>query len=279
MVATRGEAYLSKGEPSKDKNINNIRESLHEKRFTKKYNLIIFIKMPRRRNQKKNARRKRNNVPRSRMLALGPTYPNGLIAKHKYTEATVLQGSYTQGDIPSTAMYSFRCASMFDPDRAAGGHQPLFYDEMSLIYNQYRVLGARARIRYVNMSDEPVIVFGAHLGAPLGAGWEADSLLERKDIKSRILSAKTGGKNVATINLYYSPSKFYNQSKAHLRNDKDLVGSHDGNVVPAKTSFFEIGMAQVSTDLGDQDAHKVKIFIEIEYTAFWNDRKLKISGS
>lgn len=232
---------------------------------------------PRKQNRKKGRRKARKANPR--MLSLGPTYPNGIIAKHKYTEAMVLQGSYTQTDIPSTAMYSFRAGSMFDPDRTSTGHQPLFYDEMALIYEQYRILGAKARIRFVNMSDEPVIVFGAHLGAPLGAGWQADNLLERKDIKSQILSAKTGGKNLATINLFYSPSKFYKQSKENLRNDPDLRGKWDGTVLPTKTSFFELGMAQVSSDLGGSDAHKVKCYIEIEYTAFWNDRKLKIAGS
>lgn len=235
--------------------------------------------MPRRKNNNRKRRpaRKKASVPR--MLALGPTYPNGLIAKHKYTTAMVLQGSYTQTDVPSTAMYSFRSASMFDPDRTGTGHQPLFYDEMALIYEQYRVLGAKARIRFVNMSDEPIVIFGAHLGAPLGAGWQADALLERKDINSKILSAKTGGKNVANINLFYSPSKFYNQSKETLKNDPDLRGKWDGTTLPVKTSFFELGMAQVSSDLGGSDAHKVKCFVEIEYTAFWNDRKLKIAGS
>lgn len=235
--------------------------------------------MPRRYNRNRKRRPRRRKVSKPRMLSLGPTYPNGLIAKHKYSEATVLQGSYTTSDVPSTQMYSFRCANMFDPDRAAGGHQPLFYDEMAIIYNQYRVLGAKCKIRFVNLSDEPVICFGAHLGAPLGAGWEPDSLLERKDIRSRILSSKTGGKNVATINLFYSPSKFYSQSKAQLKNDSDLVSKADGSSLASKTSFFEMGMAQVSTDLGGSDAHKVKIYIEIEYLAFWNDRTLKITGS
>jgi hypothetical protein len=235
--------------------------------------------MARRYRKKNNRRRRRKPSTKPRMLSLGPTYPNGIIAKHKYTEATVLQGSYTQTDMPSTAMYSFRCANMFDPDRAAGGHQPLFYDEMAVIYNQYRVLGAKCKIRFVNLSDEPIIVFGAHLGAPLGAGWQPDSLLERKDIRSRILSAKSGGKNVATMNLFYSPSKFYRQSKANLKNDSELISKSDGSALASKTSFFEMGAVQVSSDLGGSDPHSVKIFVEIDYIAFWNDRTLKITGS
>ena len=237
--------------------------------------------MPRRKNIKRR-RPRRRRVPKSvpRNLSLGPTYPNGIIAKHKYNMNKTLSATYVNGDIPGTALQSFRTASLFDPDRTGVGHQPLFFDEMAAIYNQYRVLGAKCRVRFVNMANEPVIVFGAHLGAPLGTGWNPSQLMERKDVKSQFLSPmNAGGKNQTTMNLFYSPSKFYKQRKENLRADNALVGNGVGDVVPSKMTYFEVALAQVDTTLGDQENHKVKIFVEIEYTAFWNDRKLQTHDS
>lgn len=236
--------------------------------------------MPRRRTtrKKRNPRRKRSTTPR--LLSLGPTYPNGLVAKHKYTMNKTLSGTYTTSDIPGTALQSFRTASLFDPDRTGSGHQPLFFDEMGAIYKQYRILGAKCKVRFVNMCNEPIVVFGAHLGAPLGTGWSPANLMERKDVKSRILSPmNAGGRNITTMNLYYSPSKFYKQSKSQLRADNSLVGNDVGDVVPSKATYFEIACAQVDTALGSSENHAVKIYVEIEYTAFWNDRKLNTNDS
>ena len=239
--------------------------------------------MPRRKqNNKKTTRRNRRRVPKSvpRNLSLGPTYPNGLIAKHKYTMNKTLQATYVAGDIPGTALQSFRTASLFDPDRTGTGHQPLFFDEMAAIYKQYRILGAKCRVRFVNMSNEPIIVFGAHLGAPLGAGWNPSQLMERRDVKSQFLSPmNAGGKNQTIMNLFYSPSKFYKQRKENLRADNSLVGNDVGDVVPSKMTYFEVAVAQVDTSLGASANHAVKIYVDIEYTAFWNDRKLNTNDS
>lgn len=236
--------------------------------------------MPRQRKPRSKPRRRRRPTSKPNLLSLGPTFPNGLIAKHKYTDQLTLSANYTTGDIPGTALQSIRTASLFDPDRTNTGHQPLFYDEMALVYNQYRVLGAKIRLRFVNLCEEPVIIVGGHLGAPLGVGWNPHHLMERKDIKSRILSPMSaGGKNQTTMTLFYSPSKFYKQSKENLQNDNALVGKFDGSVVPAKMSYFEFGCAQVDTGAGGSADHKVKVYIDIEYTAFWNDRKLKLSAS
>lgn len=233
--------------------------------------------------KKGKGKRNRKAKARSRkpmLLSLGPTYPNGLIAKHKYSQSKVLSATYVNTDIPGTALQSFRTASLFDPDRTGTGHQPLFFDEMAAIYNQYRVLGAKCRVRFVNMSNEPVVVFGAHLGAPLGTGWSPDQLMERKDVRSQFLSPmNAGGKNQTTMQLFYSPSKFYKQTKTNLRNDNSLVGNGVGDVVPSKATYFEVAIAQVDSTLGSQENHKVKIYVDIEYTAFWNDRKLNTNDS
>lgn len=226
--------------------------------------------MPRRkRNTKKNRKKTR---PLRRLLSLGPTYPNALVAKHRYTEDFPLSATYTQGDIPASAKHSFRTAFLFDPDHSGTGHQPLFYDQMNAIYNKYRVLGSVIKVKFINVSSEPVQVFLRHSSGTLGAGWDPDKLRER-GTKHRILSAKEAGGNTCTLTSYYSPSKFYGQSKASVRSDADLADDTDAGTRPLKMSYWECLCAQVDTALGGSEDHKVKCMIEINYTAMWNDIK------
>jgi hypothetical protein len=44
-------------------------------------------------------------------------------------------------------------------------------------------------------------------------------------------------------------------------------------------TYFEFGVAQVDSSVGGSTEHKVKVYVDIEYTAFWNDRKLKLTAS
>ena len=224
--------------------------------------------MPRK-SKAKNNRKKR---PLRRLLSLGPTYPNCLVAKHRYTEDFFLTGGYTNADIPASAKHAFRTASMYDPDKTGTGHQPLFFDQMNEIYNKYRVLGSVIKVKFINCSAEPVQVFLRHSSGTLGSGWDTDKLRER-GTKHRILSSKDAGGNSCTLTSYYSPSQFYGQSKASIRNDAELGHDIEAGNVPIKMTYWEVLAAQVDTQLGGSDDHRVKVMIEINYTAMWNDRK------
>lgn len=46
--------------------------------------------------------------------------------------------------------YTFRGNSCFDPDYTSGGHQPQYYDQMSLLYTRYRVYGSRIAVAGIN---------------------------------------------------------------------------------------------------------------------------------
>ena len=224
--------------------------------------------MPRK-SKAKNSRRKK---PLRRLLSLGPTYPNCLVAKHRYTEDLFLSGGYTNQDIPASAKHAFRTASMYDPDHTTTGHQPLFFDQMNAIYNKYRVLGSVIKVKFINCSSEPVQVFLRHSSGTLGAGWDTDKLRER-GTTPRILSSKDAGGNSCTLTSYYSPSQFYGQSKKSIRNDAELGHDLDAGLAPLKMTYWELLCAQIDTTLGGSDDHRVKCIVEINYTAMWNDIK------
>lgn len=60
----------------------------------------------------------------------------------RYSDAYVLQST---GALPLTT-YSLQPNNLFDVDVTAAGHQPLYFDQLSAIYNNYRVRSAKARV-------------------------------------------------------------------------------------------------------------------------------------
>lgn len=93
--------------------------------------------------KKKAVARKKAVVPRN-MVALGKGFPKKLTVTHKYVENISAGFTSTAG---SLATYSFRLNSLFDPNETGTGHQPMYFDQVSALYNHYHVIGAKAVIK------------------------------------------------------------------------------------------------------------------------------------
>lgn len=66
-------------------------------------------------------------------------FPNSIITKLRYGSLIQLNST----TITPLARHLFRCNSCFDPDFTGVGHQPLYYDSYTAIYDQYVVIGAK----------------------------------------------------------------------------------------------------------------------------------------
>lgn len=114
------------------------------------YNFIFSVKniMPRktfykRKNRKMNKKkfyRKRKTVNVNKALA---PIAQRFITKMKYAEDV---------SISSTGLYQFNLNSIFDPNRTGIGHQPYGHDQLSPLYNRYRVISCGWRCSAVSSS-------------------------------------------------------------------------------------------------------------------------------
>lgn len=57
----------------------------------------------------------------------------------------------------SAAQNVFRLNSLFDPDFTGTGHQPLYYDQLSVIYAYYRVRYAKLHVMFLPLTDDTEI--------------------------------------------------------------------------------------------------------------------------
>ncbi len=105
-------------------------------------------------------RTKKNRNPVGKISTLMPqtsTLNVGFPLNYKCKLRYVDNRNFT---VASGAIWRLRLNSLFDPDFTYTGHQPMFYDQLSIIYNEYLVTSANISFtcNQDNSTDYPSIV-------------------------------------------------------------------------------------------------------------------------
>jgi len=86
-------------------------------------------------------------VPRNlNTVVAGQGFPKKMIMTHKYSELYNLSSV-----LGAQTNHNIRCNGMYDPFASGAGHQPMYFDQMSALYNHYTVIGSK--ITYTISSD------------------------------------------------------------------------------------------------------------------------------
>lgn len=92
--------------------------------------------------KKSTIKRKRYNKPRLyRSVKTGLGFPAKITMTHRYFETIDINS--VSG---STAQCQFRANGIFDPNYTGVGHQPLYYDQMTALYNHWTVIGSKITV-------------------------------------------------------------------------------------------------------------------------------------
>ena len=156
-------------------------------------------------------RYRRMRVPRNR-IPLG--FPKSTVAKLRYTEQILLN--------PATAstidFNRFRIMSPNDPQHATGGHQPLFWDQFTVGYNHYTVLGARITVKPMPSSvTSPLGTWGIYVDDNATQDYTSVPQLVESN-QSRNAWANLTVSNYANKSLRknFSTSRFFHVNKGAL---------------------------------------------------------------
>lgn len=90
--------------------------------------------------QKKTYEKKPTKTVITRVIGI----PDVAVTRLQYNDVISLTGT--------TAQYTFRANSLFDPDFTGTGHQPTYFDQYIASYERYRVVGCSIAISVVNRS-------------------------------------------------------------------------------------------------------------------------------
>lgn len=183
--------------------------------------------------------------------------------KHKYVETIDLT------DTGGAQNYQYSCNGMYDPNITGVGHQPMYFDQCTALYNHYTVIGSKIKWTVIPAGttvQEPYRII-TWINDDSTTTGNVNALAENKFAKVRLC---TGGVNPSKITLTqkWSAKKFFGNVMA---NDQ-LKG--DSSTNPAEQSYFQVtfrSMDGVSTV-------QIWLQVEIEYIAIWRELR-EIAGS
>ncbi|AWW06122.1 MAG: capsid protein [Cressdnaviricota sp.] len=203
---------------------------------------------------------KRSSTVRSKVnVKAGLGFPKRIQMTHKYVEGISLTS--TAGVI---SKYNWSCNGMFDPNTTGTGHQPLYFDQMSALYNHYTVIGSKIKIVCTSGTVNAAPFFiGAFLDDDASSTNITDisGLAEQSTGSYRMLAP--GATQTIVFNKKWSAKKTFGGSV--LANDS-LQGTSSTN--PLEQTHYLIALQGANAS-----SPSANFQVEIEYIAIWDELK------
>lgn len=187
-------------------------------------------------------------------------FPKELRMKHRYCETFNFAG--TAGAINNQ---TFSCNGMYDPNTTGAGHQPMYFDQLSAIYNHYTVLASKITISAV-IAD--TVINPVHLVCYVND----DSTLTPASIQARMEQSTArfttvlpSGNGRAVLTNRWSATQNFGPGAI---SDPNLQG--DATTNPTEQQFYTISgqVADLVSSWGISG-----VYVVIEYDAIWQELK------
>lgn len=165
---------------------------------------------------------------------------------------------------------SFRANSVYDPDQSSGGHQPMSYDQWSIFYPSWSVVGSKISVKLLSTagSVEVPCIFGVALNnaTTLPSSWTQENLLEQPDVSWKLIPG-SGISNPLRVGLKYSAKKWWGINA--ITDNDELWGSTNGN--PAYQTYYNIFAAAAD---GGSNVSALYGIVTIDYLVLFRNPNL-----
>jgi len=241
---------------------------------------------PQRKKPVKRSVRNHNQKSSRALAASAPTHKSGLEAKGDllyrvplFPVSTMRSLFYYDYDLGSSSVagvptnYFFCANGMFDPNTTGTGHQPMGFDQMMLMYNQYTVLSSKISVTIYNTTSSVAVRVGVYLTPDATAGTDPSRIVENGLLTTKVLSAINVAGYHKEFSLNCDVASYMGRPKGKtMVNSSTLAGTAAAN--PTEGVFYNI------TGWDPFGASNFSLFFDvlIEYKAvFWEPRKLTVS--
>lgn len=172
------------------------------------------------------------------------------------------------------AQHSFRATSLFDPDASGVGHQPMGFDEWSLLYRKYLVVGARCKAEFsltgnsTAAGGDGILVGGINLNTINSmSATDPYTVLEQGLTKSAAMSNKINTNMPQPVYCNYSAKKFFNLTTVNDNWSKigALVTTN-----PSNNAHFIVWTGNTDPTVNPSP---VSVLVTIEYIALFGEPK------
>lgn len=197
---------------------------------------------------------------------------NGPLPATMKVDMFYAQSSSINPALASSGGLVLRANGLFDPEVAAGGHQPRGFDQLMALYDHFVVINAKITVWFANQSSSPNGQSLATVSVRDNSTIVTNALdvMENRVNSSKILGIATGC-HTDVIELDVNPNKFLGRSKP--LSDPDLKGSATSD--PTEQCFFHINVTPVDAS---QDIGSTAFWYRIDYTAVLIEPKQPIQS-
>lgn len=211
---------------------------------------------------KRYARRK-NAIPRT-IVSTGLGFPKKMMMTHKYQETISL--SIPLGVVMQK--YFISANSMYDPNATSTGHQPLYFDQMTALYDHYVVVGSKITVTFPPAIDSNLNI-GIYVDDDASNSLTSSDTVAEQSLAVRRLMTPTAVRPV-TITKKWSAKKYFGGS---ILANTDLQGTVSAN--PVEQSFF---MIYAQSQVSPSATYSYNPIVSVEYIVIWKELK-EVAGS
>lgn len=190
-------------------------------------------------------------------------FPNSIITKLRYASLVTLNST----TITPLVKHLFRCNSCFDPDHTGVGHQPMYYDSYTAIYDQYVVIGSKITVDFMCTSTAQNALIGIAVEDDSAAATNIDTMLEMNNSISTTLGPL--GTDQVTLVSTFEPQEMFGVDAKSDGSSQTAVGSN-----PSEEAFWVL----FSYPEDGSTAHNVRAKINIEYTVKFSELKTPVQS-
>lgn len=184
-------------------------------------------------------------------------FPTSFRTKLRYHEAIAL--SSVSGSVSSNV---FRANSCFDPNQTGTGHQPMYYDQLTAVYNRYSVNYSKIRVSFhvitetAATSDFIVGITGNQSGA---LGSDPNVICEQPHGTYSVCNGRNGSTGTRILTLDFTPQSCMGMSPQ----DSDVSASAGGN--PNDVYLFTVWAADRQSTGTTSIVAEVDIFYDVVF--------------
>jgi len=165
----------------------------------------------------------------------------------------------------------FRANGPYDPEYAVGGHQPMGFDQMSLLYNHYVVLGSKVTAtftpRIANTSGAAVVSGIEITDDAVVTTVPRHTILEQR--KGLYRTVTTSNNKPFTLSRKFSAKRFFNVKD--VKDNVTRIGAPNA-ALPAEEAFFRIFMMSGDVNVAD-DPPSFNVLVTVDYIILWSEPK------
>lgn len=196
-------------------------------------------------------------------VVLGHGLPKMATVTHRYVDSKVM--NMTGGAVST---YTFRCNGMYDPDYTGVGHQPLYFDQMSALYNHFVVIGSKITVRFAgtiaSAGGNSVPIIACLQTHPSVSPTYTDPLLAAEQNYSNIRLMGPGQDTKIVMTSKWSAKKTFG---AGILANTELQGTPSAD--PTEQSYFTISARPMDAITNCS----CQMIVTIEYIAVWKELK------